>query len=126
MRGIFRYGERRLVLKRDLMHADAADQIAMAAKSTSLRDPVPAWRFVLMAAFPTAGTRSPFRSAEARNAGVFTLLVEVLDVLAILPLGHPLVKHIPVRPLGALFDRGLLPVPAPVPHLRRFHLPDLQ
>jgi hypothetical protein len=46
MRGTFRYGERRLVLKRDLMHADAADQIAMAAKSTSLRDPVPAWRFV--------------------------------------------------------------------------------
>ena len=44
-----------------------------------------------MAAFPTAGTRSPFRSAEARNADVFTLLVQVLDVLAILPLGHPLV-----------------------------------
>jgi hypothetical protein len=78
-----------------------------------------------MAPFRTAGTRSPFRSAEARNAGVFTLLVEVLDVLAILPLGHPLVKHIPVRPLGALFDRRLLPVPAPVPHLRRFHLSDL-
>src|ERR1700679_3786346 len=105
MRGIFRYGERRLVLKRDLMHADAAGQIAMAAKSASLRDPVPACRFVPMAAFPTAATRSPFRPAEARNAGVFTLLVEVLDVLAILPLGHPLVKHIPMRPLGALFDR---------------------
>jgi hypothetical protein len=63
----------------------------MAAKSTSLRDPVPVSRFVLMAAFRTAGTRSSFRPAEARNAGVFTLVVEVLDVLAVLPLGHPLV-----------------------------------
>ena len=73
-----------------------------------------------------AGTRSPFRPAEARNAGVFTLLVEVLDVLAILPLGHPPVKPIRVRPLGAAFDRRLLRVPAPVPHLRRLPLSNLQ
>jgi hypothetical protein len=78
-------------------------EIALAAKSTSLRDPVPAWRFVLTAAFRTAGTRPPFRSAEARNADVFTLVVEVLDVLALLLLGHPLVNHIPMRPPGALF-----------------------
>jgi hypothetical protein len=44
-----------------------------------------------MAAFRTAGTGSPFRPAEARNAGMFTLVLEVLDVLAIFPLGHPLV-----------------------------------
>ena len=56
-----------------------------------------------MAAFRTAGTRPPFRSAEARNADVFTLVVEVLDVLALLLLGHPLVNHIPMRPPGALF-----------------------
>jgi hypothetical protein len=74
--------ERRFVLKRDFVHVDAADQSAMAAKSTRLADRVPACRFVLMAAFRTAGTGSPFRPAEARNAGVFTLVVEVLDVLA--------------------------------------------
>ena len=88
-----------------------------------------------MAAFRTAGTRPPFRSAEARNADVFTLLVEVLDVLALLPLGHPLVKHIPMRPPGVFFWCALLvrssiadccASPAPVAHLRRFHLSDLQ
>jgi hypothetical protein len=42
------------------MQVDAGDQIAMAAKSTSIRDQVPAWRFVLLAAFPKSGTRSPF------------------------------------------------------------------
>jgi hypothetical protein len=45
-------------LKRDLVHVDAADQIAMAGKSTSIQDPVTACRFVLMAAFQTVGTRS--------------------------------------------------------------------
>ena len=108
------------------MHIDAADQVPMAAQSTRLRDPVPASRLVLMAAFRTAGTRCPFRPSEARNAGVFTPVVEVLDVLAVLPLGRPRVKHIPVRPFGALFHRRLLRVPTPVPHLRCFHLSDLQ
>jgi hypothetical protein len=51
-----------------------------------------------------------------------TLVVKVLDVHAILLLGHPLLKHSPVRPLGALFDRRLLHVPAPVPYLRRLPL----
>jgi hypothetical protein len=37
-----------------------------------------------------------------------------------------LLKHIPVGLLGALFHRQLLHVPAPVPHLRCFHLSDLQ
>jgi hypothetical protein len=78
-------------LKSDRVHVDAADQIAMVAQSTPLADPVPAGRFMLMAAFRTAGTGSPFRPAEARNAGMFTLVLEVLDVLAIFPLGHPLV-----------------------------------
>ena len=68
-----------------------------------------------MAAYRTAGTRPPFRSAEARNADVFTLLVEVLDVLALLPLGHPLEKHIPMRPPGALFWCALRPPTAARP-----------
>jgi hypothetical protein len=88
------------------MHVDAADQIAMAGKSTYLADPVTASRFVLMATFRTAGTRSPFRSAEAQNACLCTLVVEVLDVLAILPLGHPLIMFLP---------QGLLRTPSGSP-----------
>jgi hypothetical protein len=91
IRDILRYGERRFLLKRDLVHVDAADQIAMAGKSTSIQDPVTACRFVLMAAFQTVGTRSPFRPAEAQNACQCTFVAEVLYVLAVLPLGHLLI-----------------------------------
>ena len=62
------------------MHVEAADQIAMAAQSTSLADPVPACRFVLMAAFRTAGTGSLLLHScrkchvQNRSAGVLRTL----------------------------------------------------
>jgi hypothetical protein len=63
----------------------------MADKSTRFAGPYPTFRFVFVTAFWTVGTCSPFRATEAQNAGVGALVTQVCNVLAILPLRHPLV-----------------------------------
>ena len=73
------------------MHVDAANQVPVSFEATLRTGPVSAFGFVAMAAYRTPGARSPLRPGEARYAGLFTLVRQIVDVLAILPLTHALI-----------------------------------
>ena len=63
----------------------------MTSESARLAGPVATLGFVLMPTFRTAAGRSPFRTAEARNAGLFALVRQIVDVATVLPLRHALI-----------------------------------
>jgi hypothetical protein len=73
------------------VHIDAAHNIAMALKTTFPAFPHSAPGPVSMLAYRTLAARSSFRASEALDAGLFTLVGQIVDILAVLPLGHALV-----------------------------------
>ncbi len=75
------------------MHVQAADDVAMACKSTLgvLAHPVPPTDFLTALAARTPARGAPFGAGEAHDASSCTLLLEIVLVLAVFPLAHPLV-----------------------------------
>src|SRR5258706_16184380 len=73
------------------MHIDTAYDIAMSYKSTFPACPHPAFGLVSMPAYWTLATRSSFGAREALDAGLFTLVGEIINILAVFPLRHALV-----------------------------------
>src|SRR5258706_304616 len=73
------------------MHIDTAYDIAMSYKSTFPACPHPAFGLVSMSAYWTLATRSSFGAREALDAGLFTLVGEIINILAVFPLRHALV-----------------------------------
>jgi hypothetical protein len=53
-----------------------------------------------MTAYRTLAGCSPLRASEALDAALLTFVLQVVDVLAVFPLGHPLVV-VPARGLVA-------------------------
>ena len=73
------------------MHVHAPHNIAVAHKATAPTGPVPSSRLLLPVTSRTAAAGSSLTAAEARDANLCTLLVEIPLVLAVLPLTHALV-----------------------------------
>jgi len=73
------------------MHIDAAYDIAMSFEPTFPACPHSALGLVSMPAYRTLATRSSFRASEALDAGLFTLVSEIINILAVFPLGHTLI-----------------------------------
>ncbi len=77
--------------KREWMHVDRADEVAVAAKAALAARPSSSFGPVTMPA-PRTPTRGPsFGAGRARDASLFRFVGQVIDVLAVLPPGHPLV-----------------------------------
>ena len=79
------------------MHVQAADDVAMAGKSTLgvLTRPVPPTDLLAALAVRTPARGPPFGADEAQDASLRTLLREVVLVLAVFPLAHTLMMMPP-------------------------------
>ena len=79
------------------MHVQAADDVAMAGKSTlGVRThPVPSTDLLAVLAIRTSARGPPFGAGEAQDASLSTLLREVVLVLAVFPLAHTLMMMAP-------------------------------
>ncbi len=80
-----------MLTKSELMHIDTADNITMTCKATFAACPISSLGLVLMPTYRTLATCASFGASEAHDVGLFGFLCEVVDILAILPQGHPLV-----------------------------------
>ena len=78
------------------MHVHASHDIAVAHKATAPTGPGAPSRLLLPVASRTAAAGSPLTTAEARDADLLTLLLQILLVLAVLPLTHTLVVMAPL------------------------------
>ena len=78
--------------KGESVHVQAADDVAMAGKSTLgvLAHPVPPTDLLAVLAVRTPARGPPFGAGEAQDASLRTLLREVVFVLAVFPLAHAL------------------------------------
>ena len=63
----------------------------MATKSADSADPISAFGFVFVPAARTPATCSSFGAGEARDAGLFGFVREVVNVLAVFPASHALI-----------------------------------
>jgi hypothetical protein len=77
------------------MHIDTANNVPVADKATFAACPISALGLMLMLADRTLATCASFRASEALDASLCRFMCEVVDVLAILPQGHPLVVMTP-------------------------------
>ncbi|KIE57708.1 hypothetical protein A946_11790 [Methylacidiphilum kamchatkense Kam1] len=75
----------------DGVHVYSAHDIPVAFKSTGFASPDPPFGLVAMAAYGTPAGRTSFAPGEARDAVLFRLLFQILDILAVLPLAHTLI-----------------------------------
>ena len=73
------------------MHVDCAYDIPVAFESTGFASPVPPFGLMAMAAYGTPAGRTTLIPGEAHDAVLFRLLLQVIDILAVLPLAHALV-----------------------------------
>ena len=89
------FGKRHHLTIGDGVHVHRAYDIPVAFKSTGLASPVPPFGLMTMAAYGTPAGRTTFIPGEAHDAVLFRLLLQVIDVLAILPLAHALVVVTP-------------------------------
>ena len=101
------------------MHVQAADDVAMARKPTLgvLAHPVPPTNFLAALAVRTPARCAPFGAGEAQDASSCTLLLEIVLVLAVFPLAHPLL---------VVASATLIPYPVRVPDEDRLHALPLQ
>ena len=98
--------------KGDGVHVQAPHNVPVAMKATAPTGPVAAFRLLLPVASRTAAAGSPLTAAEARDADSFALLLEILLVLAVLPLAHALVVMAPLV---------LSAHPVRIAHVERLH-----
>ncbi len=106
------------------MHIHAADDVAMPYKPASLALPYPASWLVCMPAYRTLAACSSFRASEALDAGLLTLVGEIIDITAVLPLRHALVVMasfvLLAHPMRVADEEGInLLLYAEVKHLAR-------
>ena len=74
-----------------LMHIDRADQIAVAFEAADAAHPVSAPGFLFMPAAGTPARCSSFRAGQARDAGLFGFVGQIIDVASVLPQRHALI-----------------------------------
>ncbi len=75
----------------DGVHVHRTYDIPVAFKSTGLASPVPPFGLMTMATYGTPAGRTTFVPGEARDAVLFRLLLQIIDIPAVLPLAHALV-----------------------------------
>ena len=92
------FGKRHHLTVGDGVHIDRAYDIPVAFKSTGLASPVPPFGLMTMATYGTPAGRTTFVPGEAwamrptmRDAVLFRLLLQIIDIPAVLPLAHALV-----------------------------------
>ena len=73
------------------MHIDTTYKITMSCKATGSTDPISASGFLFVTASGTLARCSSFGAREARDAGLFGFVRQVVDIFAIFPQGHPLI-----------------------------------
>jgi hypothetical protein len=73
------------------MHIDRAHEIAMTAKPAATTGPVSSPGLVFVPANRTPARCSSFGAGEARDAGLFGFMGEVVDVAAVFPQGHTVI-----------------------------------
>ncbi len=82
--------------KGDGVHVHAPHDISVTHKATTPTGPIAPFRLLLPVASRTAAAGSSLTAAEAHNADLFTFVLEILLIFAVLPLRHALVV---MRPL---------------------------
>ncbi len=80
-----------MLTKSKLMHIYRANKVTVSAKATGFTCPISAFGLVFVPTYRTLATASSFRASEAHDVSLFGLVGQIVDVLAILPHGHPLV-----------------------------------
>src|SRR5712672_917469 len=80
-----------MLIKCDFVHIDTADNITMACEAAFSACPISSLGLVFMPTDRTLAACASFGASEAHDASLFGFLGEVVDILAILPQGHPLV-----------------------------------
>ncbi len=78
------------------MHVHASHNISVAHKATAPTGPRASCRLLLPVASWTVAAGSPLTATEAHDADLFTLLLQIPLVLAVLPLTHALVVMPPL------------------------------
>ena len=73
------------------MHVHASYNVPVAYKATAPTGPVASFRLLLPVASRTVATGSPLTATEARDANLFTLVLQIVLILAVFPLRHALV-----------------------------------
>jgi hypothetical protein len=82
------------------MHSDTADNVAVENFATGLACPISSLGLVFMPTDRTLATCASFGASEAHDVGLFGFLREVVDILAILPQGHPLTRSAVTDAMG--------------------------
>src|SRR2546425_6266932 len=78
------------------MHVHAPHDIAVADKATAPAGPIPSSRLLLPVTSRTVAAGSSLTATEAHDADLAAFLLEILLILAVLPLRHPLVVMAPL------------------------------
>ena len=104
------FGKRHHLTVGDEVHVHRAYDIPVAFKSTGLASPVPPFGLMTMAAYGTQARSTTFIANEAHDAVLFRLLLQVIDIPAVLPLAHALVVVTPgvlaSYPIGVADEQG--------------------
>ena len=79
----------------DRVHIHRAYDIPVAFKATGLAPPVSPFGLVTVAAYGTPAGRASFVPSEAHDAVLFGLLLQVINIPAVLPLAHALIVVTP-------------------------------
>ena len=77
------------------MHVHAPHNVSVADKATTPTGPIPSSRLLPPVAPWTVAAGSPLTAAEAHDADLCTLLLEIVFIFAVLPLAHALVVMTP-------------------------------
>ena len=80
-----------MLTKSELMHIGTADNITVACEATFATCPISSLGLMFMPTCRTLATCASFGASEAHDVSLFGFMREVVDILAILPQGHPLV-----------------------------------
>ena len=104
------FGKRHHLTIGDGVHVHRAYDIPVAFKSTDFASPVPPFRLMTMAAYGTLAGCTSFVANEAHDAVLFRLLLQVINIPAVLPLAYALVVVTPgvlaSYPIGVADEKG--------------------
>ncbi len=80
------------------MHIDRTYQVTVARKPAGAARPISAFGLMMMPTYRTPARCSSFGAGEARDAGLFGFVTEVVDVFPIFPLSHTAIVMAPGIP----------------------------